>query len=123
MTMTPLHPNKRDSEQVEVLTGMGASPEFIARHLNLSLSDLTTHYSTQLEQGIEEANLQVAKAFHRMAKSGEHPALTVAWMKMRAGWNDSTNPLSTQEEDDSSLDEAKEKLLKLLNRAHNTAAA
>lgn len=114
----PTHPNKRDAQQVEVLSGMGATAEFIATHLGLPLSDLTTHYSKQLQHGIEEANLQVAKVFHEMATSGEHPALTLSWMKMRAGWSDNTNPLSTQEEEDTSLDEAKEKLLKLLNRAH-----
>lgn len=118
MTTTPMHPNKRDQQQVEVLSGMGASPEFIAKHLNLSTSDLATHYAKELQHGIEEANLQVAKTFHEMATSGDHPTLTLAWMRMRAGWNDQTNPLATQEEDDSSLDEAKEKLLKLLNRAH-----
>lgn len=116
---TPLHPNKRDAQQAEVLSGMGASPEFIAAHLNLSISDLTLHYSKQLEHGPQEANLQVAQAFHRMATSGEHPAMTMAWMKMRAGWSDNTPPQT--ESDTSTLDEAKEKLLKLLNRAHASA--
>lgn len=122
MTLTPLHPNKKDAQQVEVLSGMGATEEFIAKHLNLSPSDLTTHYAKQLAHGIEESNLQVAKAFHEMATSKEFPTMTVAWMKMRAGWSDST-PASQTDSDDSSLDEAKEKLLKLLNRAHNSSNA
>lgn len=121
MTTTPMHPNRRDAQQVEVMSGMGASPEYIAKHLNLPLSDLTEHYSKELTHGIEEANLQVAKVFHEMATSGDFPAMTLSWMRMRAGWNDQTNPLATQDEDDSSLDEAKEKLLKLLNRAHASA--
>lgn len=123
MTVIPTHPNRRDAQQVEVMSGMGASPEYIAKHLNLSISDLTTHYSAPLQHGIEEANLQVAKAFHEMAISGVFPAMTLSWMKMRAGWNDNTNPLATADEDDSSLDEAKEKLLKLLNRAHASATS
>lgn len=119
MTLTPLHPNKKDSQQVEVLAGMGATEEFIAKHLNISPTLLHEHYSRQLAHGIEESNLQVAKAFHEMATSKEFPTMTVAWMKMRAGWSDNT-PSSTTDTDDSSLDEAKEKLLKLLNRAHNS---
>lgn len=100
---------------------MGASPEFIAKHLNISLEDLTRYYQKQLDHGMEEANLQVAKVFHEMASSGDHPAMTLSWMKMRAGWSESPNSTPT-DTDDSSLDEAKEKLLKLLNRAHNSAA-
>jgi len=125
MTTTPLHPNKRDAVQVEVMTGMGCSVEYISKHLNLSIEDLTTHYNKQLEHGQEEANLQVAKVFHDLATSGEHPAMTVAWMKMRGGWteNIALQSSTSTTEDSSSLDEAKEKLLKLLNRAHNTASA
>lgn len=122
MTLTPLHPNKKDSQQVEVLAGMGATEEFIAKHLNLTPEDLTTYYSRQLAHGIEESNLQVAKAFHEMATSKEFPTMTIAWMKMRAGWSDNTPP-DNSDTDDSSLDEAKEKLLKLLNRAHNSNSA
>ena len=76
MTLTPLHPNKKDSQQVEVLAGMGATEEFIAKHLNITLPLLHEHYSRQLEHGIEESNLQVAKAFHEMAISKEFPKPT-----------------------------------------------
>jgi len=117
MTTHPLHPNKRDKGQVEVLSGMGASEDFIANHLSLSIEELHLHYRQQLQSGIEEANLQVAKTFHEMATSGEHPTMTLAWLKMRAGWSDAKQ---AEEEDTTDyLAEAKEKLLKLLNRAHS----
>lgn len=119
MTVTPLHPNKKDSQQVEVLSGMGATPEFIAKELGLPLPDLQSYYAKELEHGPQEANLRVAQAFHRMASSGEFPTMTLSWMKMRAGWVDNSPP--PPEDDTSSLDEAKEKLLKLLNRAHNSS--
>jgi hypothetical protein len=110
-----MHPNKRDRTQVETLSGMGATEEFIASHLSLSIEELRKHYNTELIHGQEEANLQVAKTLHEMATSGEHPAATIAWLRMRAGWTDT--PLPTTEEDDSNEDEAREKLLTLLNRA------
>lgn len=117
-SITPLHPNKRDASQVEVLTGMGASEEFIASHLSLSTQELHLHYKKQLETGREEANLQVAKTFFDLATSGEHPSITLAWMRMRAGWRDA--PQTTTPADQGDLDDdlriARDKLGKLLNR-------
>lgn len=94
---------------------MGATEEFVASHLNLTLEELKQHYNTELTHGQEEANLQVAKTLHEMATSGEHPAATIAWLRMRAGWTD-TPPIQV-ETDESSEEEAREKLLTLLNRA------
>jgi len=114
-----MHPNKRDKGQVEVLSGMGATPQFIAAHLNLTLEELKQHYQKQLETGEEEANLQVARTFHEMATSGEHPTMTLAWMKMRAKWSEA--PSTAQTDDlEVELETAREKLLTLLNRANRT---
>lgn len=115
MTVTPIHPNRKDRTQVETLSGMGASAEFIASHLNITLAQLEEHYPHQLKHGPEEANLRVAQTLFDMATSGEHPQATVAWLKMRAGWSDTFKQVEEGYDDDSaSL--AKDKLLKLLNR-------
>lgn len=118
MAISPLHPNKRDASQVEVLVGMGASEEFIASHLSLSTQELHEHYEKQLSSGREEANLQVAKTFFDLATSGDHPQITLAWMRMRAGWRDAPPP--TTQSDQGDLDDdlriARDKLEKLLNR-------
>lgn len=115
MSIHSLHPNARDRSQVEVLAGMGATPEFIAKHLNLTTPDLEQYYSKELRFGAEEANIQVAKTFHELAVSGEHPAMTLAWLKLRAGWTES--PSTREEEDvDNVIEEARSKLTKLLNR-------
>lgn len=116
MTAIPIHPNRKDRQQAETLSGFGASEQFIADHLNLSLEDLRTYYPKQLAHGQEEANLRVAQTFFDMATSGEHPAATIAWLKMRGGWSEKV--AETIEEDSSSLEVAKDKLLTLLNRAH-----
>ena len=108
------HPNRRDTIQVETLSGMGATEEFIAAHLSLTTQDLHKYYGKQLEHGNEEANLKVAKTLFDMATDGEHPAATIAWLKMRAGWTET--PVTQTDTDDSTEDEAREKLLTLLNR-------
>lgn len=112
-----MHPNRRDRGQVEVLSGMGATEEFIAKHLSISVAELKEHYQKELDHGIEEANLQVARTFHEMATSGEHPQMTMAWMEMRAKW--SKAPPAADPDQEVDLDQAREKLLKLLNRARN----
>ncbi len=60
---TPLHPNKRDASQVEVLTGMGATREYIAHHLSLTIPELEQHYARSLRMGKKKANLRVPKPF------------------------------------------------------------
>lgn len=98
--LTKEHPNKRDSEQVRVLATMGASPEFIAHEIKLPLTDLLAHYKEDLEKGPEEGNARVAQAFFNMAISEEFPAVTIAWMKMRAHWSDAPPQTSTQEDEE-----------------------
>lgn len=115
MTVTPIHPNRKDRTQVEMLSGMGATAEFIASHLSISPEQLNEYYPHQLKHGPEEANLRVAQTLFDMAVSGEHPQATVAWLKMRAGWSDTLKQVEEgYDEDSASL--AKDKLLKLLNR-------
>ena len=113
---TPLHPNKRDSKQVETLAGLGASEKYICEHLRITPAQLKTHYSSALEYGREHANLEVAETFFELATSGEHPTITMAWMRMRAGWKDNLTPTSNTDDDVVEVEQAREKLLKLLNR-------
>lgn len=114
------HPNATDAEQVQTLTSLGASPRYIASHLSLEEEELRQHYSLQLDLGTEEANLHVAEVFYRMATSGQHPQITMAWMKMRARWTE-TAPVSqsSPEEEEELRQQAKDKLLTLLNRGQN----
>lgn len=111
------HPNDKDAEQVELLTAMGASLEYIANHLRISEEEVQLHYPAQLRHGSEEANLRVAKVFFDFAVSGKHPMLTMEWMRMKAKWG---TPLPTATQTPEELEEetaqAKDKLLALLNR-------
>lgn len=114
---TPMHPNKRDATQIEVLIGMGASLEYVSSHLGLPLADLQLHYQKEIQHAEEEANLRVAKVFHDLATSGDYPALTVSWMEMRANWTKSpATTQATKEEQEAAHQDARQKLLRLLNR-------
>lgn len=111
------HPNDQDAEQVEHLTSMGASRTFIAKHLSISNDLLESYYPSELETGLEEANLRVARKFFEMATSGKYPLMTIQWMKMRAKWSDALSTSSvTPEELEEERVQAEEKLLTLLNR-------
>ena len=111
------HPNPKDAEQVEILTALGASIEYIANHLHLEPADLEEHYPTQLKYGSEEANLRVARVFFEFATSGKHPVLTMEWMRMKAKWGTVTeSAIQTPEEIEEETRVAREKLLTLINR-------
>ena len=114
--ITPLHPNARDRKQVQTLAGLGASTKYITAHLRLTESQLKEYYQQDFDYGVEHANLEVAETFFQLATSGEYPQITAQWMKMRAGWSETTP--QADNEDDSSEEIAKDKLLKLPNRAH-----
>jgi len=115
-----MHPNRKDQEQAQVMMACGASQEYVAKHLNLSLDDLLRFYQKDLDFGLERANMEVAKTFHQLATSGDYPALTLAWMRMRAGWKDAVNQKDA-EEDTSDAELTKAKLMKLLNRGAKAA--
>lgn len=103
-----------------MMTACGASPEHIAKHLNLNLNDLLCFYKVDLDFGLERANMEVARTFHKLASSGEYPNLTLAWMRMRAGWKDAINQ-KEPEEDTSDAELTRSKLVKLLNRGAKAA--
>ena len=111
------HPNAKDAEQVELLTAMGASVEYIANHLRIEPDELSEHYPEQLKFGTEEANLRVAKVFFDFAVSGKHPVITLEWMRMKAKWGTPTPTTAiSPEEMEEELRTAREKLTTLLNR-------
>lgn len=110
------HPNRRDRGQVEVLAGIGATPLYIANHLGLTEDELRHFYGKELEHGAEEANLKVAQTFFDFATSGDHPQMTLLWMKMRAKWSEAPIAQTDDEDTEAVLEEARAKLTKLLNR-------
>ena len=116
-----MHPNGRDREQVKVMIACGASEEHVAAHLGLSVDDLIKHYSREVKFGVEEANMMVAKTFYDLAVSGDNPNLTLAWMRMRAGWKEAIGTSKPDGDENLDAELTRNKLLKLLNRGKNAA--
>lgn len=86
-----LVPHERDEKtagQVEAMTALGFSSDEIAVALNLRPGQVRHYYARELETAAVKANMQVAKAFYDVAKSGKNWQASMSWLKARAGWRD-----------------------------------
>lgn len=84
-------PHERDDKtagQVEAMTALGFSVEEIAVALNLRPGQVRKYYERELEVAAVKANMQVAKAFYDVAKSGKNWQASMSWLKARAGWSE-----------------------------------
>lgn len=74
--------------QVEAMAAFGFTAEEIAVALDLRPGQVRQHYERELEAAPVKANMQVAKAFFDVAKSGTNWKASMSWLKARAGWKD-----------------------------------
>lgn len=82
-------PHERDEKiagQVEAMSALGFSSDEIAVALNLRPGQVRHYYAAELEVAPVKANMQVAKAFYEVAKSGKNWQASLSWLKARAGW-------------------------------------
>jgi hypothetical protein len=87
-------PHLRSEEIAAIVlhyTGMGASLNFIAAHLNIRPGLIKECYGKELEYAVERTNVEVAGAAFRMATNEEDGAMTKFWLKSRAKWRDGDN--------------------------------
>lgn len=70
------------------MSALGFSVEEIAVALDLRPGQIKMHYPRELEAASVKANMQVAKAFFDVAKSGTNWQASLSWLKNRAGWKD-----------------------------------
>jgi hypothetical protein len=74
---------------VKTRSAYGVPQEQIARQVGLrSPKTLRKHFRDELDRGETEANTKVAQTLFGMATSGDHPAATFFWLKVRAGWRE-----------------------------------
>jgi hypothetical protein len=74
--------------QVLTMVGMGLTQTEILRLIEIDRKTLYKYYRHELDTGVAEANLRVAKSLFDMAtKEKVHPA-AIFWMRARAGWRD-----------------------------------
>ena len=74
---------------VKSMAGVGFPHEDIARKIGIrSPKTLRKHFRDELDLGATEADYNVRRTFYQMATSGQCPAATIFWMKVRAGWRE-----------------------------------
>lgn len=77
--------------QVEAMAALGFTVEEIAVTLDLRPGQLRMHYARELEAAPVKANMQVAKAFFDVAKSGKNWQASLSWLKARGGWSEGSD--------------------------------
>lgn len=82
----------RSAGQVETMSALGFSVDEIALALNVRPGKLRQHYARELDTAPLNANMQVAKAFYDVAKSGQDWKASLSWLKNRAGWEEDPDP-------------------------------
>ena len=91
-----------DTEQVELvarLTGLGLNMQQVADALGISKDTLERRVTEDenlrlgLAQGRAKAATAVAETAFKLATSGEHPAMTMFWLKTRLGWRENEHPI------------------------------
>jgi hypothetical protein len=82
------NPTAEQRKMVGVMTGYGIPEVAIARTLSIDAKTLRKHFRKELDLAATKANATVAQSAFRMASSGQHPAMTIFWLKCRAGWRE-----------------------------------
>ena len=87
--MPPAHiPTDAQREKVRDLAGHGVPHADIALIIGINLKTLYCRYRNDLDVGMASANAEVGGALFRMAVSGDVPAATIFWAKVRMGWSE-----------------------------------
>lgn len=95
--IVPHDRNDYTAGQVDAMAALGFSVEEIAVVLNLRPGQIRMHYEPELAAAAVKANMEVATAFLKAAKSGEDWKASQAWLKARAGWDgDDVKPVMVQ---------------------------
>jgi DNA-binding CsgD family transcriptional regulator len=78
--------------EVEMLAGLGLRLDDIAAVKGMSDDTLKKHAADSLKKGRANAKAQVMQTAFKMAISGKCPAMTIFWLKTRAGWSEKHSP-------------------------------
>ena len=83
---------KPTAEQRKMVEGMSASgmTEVRIAHVigDIDPKTLRKHFRAELDQGASKAIAVVGQTAYKMAISGRHPAMTIFFLKCRAGWKE-----------------------------------
>ena len=81
-------PTKEQREKVESMSGYGLTAEQICNLVEVSRGTLFKYFGEELKLGEGKAHAQVTHRAFDMARSGRFPAMTMFWLKCRAGWTE-----------------------------------
>ena len=85
-------PSDAGRKKVKAMAAYGIREADIAAWLEISDKTLRKYYASELATGHVEANAKVAETLFRMATSGNCPAATIFWTKVRNGWQEVARP-------------------------------
>lgn len=83
-----------DIKDMERYAGIGATLPQIARLLGVCVETIQGHarendrVKEALERGRARASADIMGKAYEMAVSGEHPVMTIFWLKVRCRWTD-----------------------------------
>jgi hypothetical protein len=83
-------PTDDQRRAVLTMTGFGLKQEEIATSLEIDRKTLTKHFRRELDTGMIEANVRVAKALYQNAVQHNNVAAQIWWTKTRMGWKDTS---------------------------------
>lgn len=78
----------KDRKTVRAAAGYGLKDEQIAILVDVSEATLKRYCAVELASGRVNASAQVQQTAFQMAKGGKTPAMTIFWLKCRAGWKE-----------------------------------
>jgi hypothetical protein len=98
-TFSAYEKTEKNASLVKGFAAVGLPHEQIATYLQIDKVTLYAHFREELDNGMIEANSQVAKTLFNKAISGDTASL-IFWAKVRMGWsekvihaNDPDNPM------------------------------
>lgn len=81
-------PTQEQREKVESMAGYGLTAEQICNLIEVSRGTLFKYFGDELKQGEGKAHVQITQRAFEMARNGRNPAMTMFWLKCRAGWTE-----------------------------------
>lgn len=73
---------------VEGLIGVGMKQDEVAVILGIEQKALRRHFPAEIARGGAKADAKVLQTLFSMATSGQHPAATIFWTKVRRRWSE-----------------------------------
>ena len=98
MPKSKYQPTQDSRRQVKTLAGLGLRHEQICLSIGLrSPKTLRRYYSRELVLGIAESSTRIKQTAYRLGISGRDPAMTIFFLKARAGWSPGMNTKRKEE--------------------------